>query len=546
MDAKSFFERLFAGSVCPEARLVIWSLPSRRSAFNVDAETAAADAMARCEECEDVYFGVGLIGPNVSSGRGKASDVVLITSLWADIDIGKPETPSSVNEGLTLCDRIGGGYAPSMVVSSGNGLHAYWIGVEPIAAKTNEGEWSASTICQSWSAHIKRHCEALGYKLDSVSDVSRVLRVPGTVNYKDAKNPKPVEDIRTAPFVDLCEMADAVFSSVVVEAPTTPVVHSGSLVLRADAFPDPGRLSVCEENDSRFARTWNRKRRDLKDKSASGYDQALACFAVSVGWTDQEIADLIIGFRRKHQLDLTKALRPGTKTSPGYVERTIATARRGMEHNTPIEELVSEAVHQAEVEEAANATCESTLGEIRKRTGVPIAKVLRLGDENCRYWLHLDDGTRVEIGTTQDLMSQATTSTRILDRTKILIPHMKTLKWRETVGRIVAVAEQVSMAEGDVEFVEWLRLYLTDNHPRPEDESAEAVTNGQPFTKDGEHYIQVTRLRAYLWAKFGQRFNDEQAIRSRLSAIGWNGKRVYSWEGNGSLCRYYWHGKLEP
>jgi len=71
----------------------------------------------------------------------------------------------------------------------------------------------------------------------------------------------------------------------------------------------------------KFAETWAHARDDLP--SLSDYDLSLASQAVDVGATNQEIANLIIHFRRDHgnAADLAKALRPD------YIARTIAKAR---------------------------------------------------------------------------------------------------------------------------------------------------------------------------------------------------------------------------
>lgn len=57
-----------------------------------------------------------------------------------------------------------------------------------------------------------------------------------------------------------------------------------------------------------FRATWER-RRDFQDNSQSSYDLSLATIAKLNGWTDQEVADLVISHRRLHGENVAKALR---------------------------------------------------------------------------------------------------------------------------------------------------------------------------------------------------------------------------------------------
>lgn len=111
---------------------------------------------------------------------------------WLDIDCGeakaaKGEGYATQKAGLAalikFCAAVGLP-EPSIVVDSGNGLHCYWHFSEFINRET-------------WRA-IARKLKALAAKHGLIADPSRtadiasVLRVPGTMNWKDPGNPKPV------------------------------------------------------------------------------------------------------------------------------------------------------------------------------------------------------------------------------------------------------------------------------------------------------------------------------------------------------------------
>lgn len=101
-------------------------------------------------------------------------------------------------------------------------------------------------------------------------------------------------------------------------------------VLDSFAKPDPANFENLCAAEPRFVKVFKHDNRlNLADKSLSTYDASLATYAAKYGWTDQEIANLIIAFRHKHgdANDQKKALRVD------YIERTIAGARKHLKNS---------------------------------------------------------------------------------------------------------------------------------------------------------------------------------------------------------------------
>jgi len=97
-------------------------------------------------------------------------------------------------------------------------------------------------------------------------------------------------------------------------------IAATDLVLDPAADPPQEKMDELLEND-RFVEIWNHSAEGLA--SMSDYDWRLVSFALNDGWTDQEIADLIIAFRRTQgsKDDLKKALRKD------YIPRTITSVK---------------------------------------------------------------------------------------------------------------------------------------------------------------------------------------------------------------------------
>lgn len=158
-------------------------------------EAAAIEASLASREY-DVYVRTTPIGfkPGGDS-RGKADDARALVALYADVDVageGHAQTslPPSQEAAFDLlyeCDK-----PPSVVVGSGGGLHAWWIFKEPLLITDAKTLAEAKAIETGWEGHVRDRAKRHGWKLDSVDDLARVLRIPGTKNHK-TETPRNVE-----------------------------------------------------------------------------------------------------------------------------------------------------------------------------------------------------------------------------------------------------------------------------------------------------------------------------------------------------------------
>ncbi len=107
--------------------------------------------------------------------RGKNKDVSHFLAAWVDVDFHLNE--ESVKKAFWAAVEmfVKAGLPPSIIIESGHGLHAYWLYDKPYPSK------DARRVCAGIQDAFKVS--------DSISDPSRVLRMPGTANLKDAKHP---------------------------------------------------------------------------------------------------------------------------------------------------------------------------------------------------------------------------------------------------------------------------------------------------------------------------------------------------------------------
>lgn len=126
------------------------------------------------------------INPSTSDSRAKADDISRLAAVWVDIDYKETGIQSEENasELVNLLSELIG-VEPSAVVHSGHGLQPYWA-IDPEEDYTQE---QAAGVLARWGAFARWVAASQGGSLDSVFDLPRIFRVPGSTNFKDAVSP---------------------------------------------------------------------------------------------------------------------------------------------------------------------------------------------------------------------------------------------------------------------------------------------------------------------------------------------------------------------
>lgn len=185
--------------------------------YSDSIEQAAVDAQGLLDDYVDVYFAVSTY-KNKIDGR-KQHNASEQKALWLDIDCGVHHKNKKLKDYATKEDAIAAvgefctkvGLPNPMIVHSGYGIHTYWVFEEPVPTEV----WKP--IAEGLKYLTLKH----GLKADPActADAARVLRVPGTYNYKNREMPSPVTVIMkgtVTPFTDLA----ALIPAQLVPAPT--------------------------------------------------------------------------------------------------------------------------------------------------------------------------------------------------------------------------------------------------------------------------------------------------------------------------------------
>lgn len=192
----------FLSSVVPPGKIIVARMVERQKPDGAKFKTfahyvcsthaeAASTATTLVEGGHDVYFALASYKQGFHQNeKGKKvvrvrENVSELKALWLDIDFKGEyhDATAAVQAIAKFCEETTLP-RPAALVGSGNGVHAYW----PFDTYITLERW------QRLADAFKEAAKALGLKADLVctADACRVLRPPGTTNFKDPANPKPV------------------------------------------------------------------------------------------------------------------------------------------------------------------------------------------------------------------------------------------------------------------------------------------------------------------------------------------------------------------
>jgi hypothetical protein len=158
------------------------------------------DIQKRQARGSNVYYGVNRPCPvgQQQGWKGKCNvdDIIAIRALAFDIDIIK--RPFDTKSLLTFIDReLIGALRPSLLINTGGGFHLIYLLDKPISVElsrptTNDDEqakanrYAITRLAYEFESLLRSHIPSSlkdEIKIDNMSNVDRVMRLPGTVNY---------------------------------------------------------------------------------------------------------------------------------------------------------------------------------------------------------------------------------------------------------------------------------------------------------------------------------------------------------------------------
>lgn len=529
MQPADFLAHIFEETL-DEGYFSIFLVPSRRTRFFNNVEEAGAYAASH-DSSSDVFFSVGIFKEGVQR-RGTEADVIGLATLQADIDVkadidSRENLPPTKEDALEFLNKAIP-YPPTIITDSGHGLHAFWVFKEPWIFETMDEKHRAKQLAKNLNRTVAREAARNGWTVDSTYDLARVMRVCGTTNIKDPDNPAPTKALQISGEYYI----EQDFDDVLLHFPDAELTECRRQNLDAGESSNPLGLKL-EENavppEEKFEDMMNHdpdfkalflKQKDMEkmrkkgkdgkdgDASLSSYDMSLANTLANNGWTEQEIANLIISFRRKHmtkQADLKKALRPK------YMNDLIlkATENRIKEDNHEELEKLSDWIVNQRLNPSAQAPSEDEMERKKETARQRIATSLQIKIKHINkymtdppsYELVMDDGvgTRINIGGAGQLLNQGNLRLRIFEATNITLKSLKKAAWEQAMNVFGLLIREVETGDEtrDLDALSgWIKDYLEEAGVW--DDPDDAVLDKRPFCKAKRTYIFFESLKNYI------------------------------------------------
>ena len=272
----------------------------------------------------DIYFRVCSIKPDwrpsKADWRGSVPNTFAIPGFYADIDIANTEIKrkkSNLPTSFEIVDECLANlkFAPTYIVNSGGGLHLYWLFLTPWIFADAEERAHAQALSRNWFRTIVKPAFD-GYDLDNVSDLARILRLPGSVNQKYENLSRRLErDDLDETRYDLAEITEILDPTLTAEDRQwdSKILNPTSYTPRQNVVATDIKLSTetqkivreIKSERPKFAKTWNKHRDDLFDDSASTYELALIMLALSYDdkLSNETLIEMCAWWRQVHKFE---------------------------------------------------------------------------------------------------------------------------------------------------------------------------------------------------------------------------------------------------
>ena len=545
MDPEEFLTDLWGNP--PPGVTLVWTLPNNRSRWYTRFDGITQEM--KDHALEDVYTGVGIANRNGnrfnSQNRFTEEEVGGLAGMWADIDVAhpvhkKPNLPPTQEQALTTLEEAL--LEPTLLVDSGHGIQAWWLFEQPWIFQSPQEHELGRRAAQWWHQHIKALYTARGWTTDSVFNLDRIMRLPGTWNNREPVDRKPVIAIgqkgkRYTPEEFLDQVPEDFHTSTPPlgrrggRKPLHAGVASGGpsqlLTLSSDAEPSAIRLAAILKENPKFRRSWEQERKDMNDQSASAYDLSMATIALGAGWPDQEVVNLMICWRRKHGHDL--------KLRENYYAVTLDKAREPMEL-TQAQEQLNETLLQPPDDET-----EVLMDNLATLFGVDITRIVKyLGDPPI-YYMYTEQGN-ITLGKIGNVMSQEKFRGHAAAATGVMIPSVSKKIWEQRVQAMLRACEEIEVGDASHPAQEtrlWLAEYLLEKPPRENEEWEKAAEAKQPFIRNGRVHIFMDDMRRWLELAIGNQMTSH-ALGRRLRLCAAQPEQINIRIGNTRTTRTCW------
>jgi hypothetical protein len=313
-------------------------------------------------------------------------------------------------------------------------------------------------------------------------------------------------------------------------------------------------MLLMEEAD--FKRLFYR-RAVAKDggRSAESYDMSIAIMLGEAGFSDDEIAGVIV--RNRQAKGEWSAF--SEDDAQAYFVRVIGRSRAIVYHRQVQGQSLSNAIAQVALQEKnAEAIDGGTPGasdRLAHLLGVPSVRVVITGERRAiSYALVLENGMRIDLGNADRLLEHAQVRARVLEVTGNVVRRMKGHEWDAVVQLMVSLAERERAGDQDTvaALEEIVDRYVEGGYggkpralPIEDEEAAAQFMNSDPILKGGRLYVSASGIASWARAHDFNSFADADRVKKLLRLSGWSPEKITRRVDGRVVGRNYWFNQQD-
>lgn len=471
MNYTDFLPTIFQGKPNNQ-NILIWEIDRKtdikHSSWFTDPQKASQHALRSNTDGKDIYYQTGTTSLNLgSNARAKIEQVEGISLLHIDLDILHPDKdvhkkenlPPTVEDAVNLIKEFP--LNSSAIAFTGYGIHAYWFLQNFHLFDDGDDKIKYMQLLERFKILWRFRVQQKNWAFDATQDIARVLRMPGTKNWKLKTEGVQTEIIEASlARYSYDDFQDILQNNTVPQIEARPVIKNviqlkpkvdspngfSGVNITVDPTADiTGKQLEQLKATPKFKKTWTRERKDLHDQSPSSYDMALANTAVSLGWKDQEVCNLLIAWRNKHGEEIKRL---------DYFQRTINEAR-----NT--EAQLRQAIIPAEGED----NLEAVRNRLTNILGCRIEKIVKYRGKKPHHVIYFSNGVTQEVGDSYALIEQQPFRRELANAVTLSVPKMTQAIWGVVSKCLMALIETTEdeWLDPNQDILDLLREYVDSN-----------------------------------------------------------------------------------
>jgi len=354
-----------------------------------------------------------------------------------------------------------------------------------------------------------------------VADAARVMRIPGTQNYKHDKPTDVTLVSQGDETYTLQQFVDAGVEEIgrVADATPTPVNLKGGKVLTRDAS-----LKIGSQMLALLDTTGNH---DMEYGSGSEADFAVICALLRSSHSPADVAATFVASKRGED---ARGRKPGHYDD--YIERTMESAQLAVGAERPDVDDMKNILgkRRVEVSDENRIALLAELGHLL--ADVQITEARRYLGDDPTFVLYTDGGV-VRVGGWANVVNQTRFRGPFEGVTGEVIPPYDKAAWAQVRALILKASVDIEVHDEATEQGQvrvWVEEYL-EVHPATSERAEfneqwrDSIRMDNPFQMNGDTCITLNGTKSFIKNVIGERI-DRKDLARLLRAEGWESDKV--------------------